>query len=118
MIFPSNQGTGSKMRREPRVPMRIPITVWGMDLDGRLFRVQAHTMNITPAGARLEGIWKPLHRGMNIGIDCAGRRARFRVTWVGRLGTGRGGEIGVQCVEPGRYIWGVPLKRYIEMDVA
>jgi hypothetical protein len=118
MTSPRRQSDSSKARREARVPMRLPVTVWGMDLDGKLFRIQAHTMNITPAGARLEGIWKALYRGMNVGIDCGGRRARFRVTWIGRLGTGTGGEIGVQCVEPGRYIWGVPLKRYIGMDAA
>lgn len=107
-----------KIRREPRIPIRIPVMVWGMDLDGKLFRIQTHTMDITPAGGRIEGIWKPLHRGMNIGIECGGRRARFRITWVGRLGTGTGGEIGVRCVEMGRYIWGVPLKRYIDVNAA
>lgn len=109
---------GRKNRREPRVSVRIPVTVWGLDLDGKLFRIQTHTMDITPSGARLEGIWRPLYRGMNIGIECGGRRARFRVTWIGRLGTGTGSEIGVQCVESGRYIWGVPLKRYISPEAA
>lgn len=105
-----------KSRREPRVPIRLEVRVWGMDLDGKLFNIQAHTMDITPVAARLEGVWRPLYRGMNIGIECRGRCARFRVVWIGKLGTGKGGEIGVHCVEPGRYIWGVALKRRISLD--
>jgi hypothetical protein len=106
----------SKKRREPRVPMRLPVRVWGMDMNGKMFSIHAHTIDITPVGARLEGIWRPLYRGMNIGIECGGRRARFRVAWVGKLGTGKGGEIGVQCIEPGRYIWGLALKRSIGLE--
>jgi hypothetical protein len=106
----------SKSRREPRVPMRLAVRVWGMDLDGKLFSIKTHTMDITPGAARLEGIWRPLYRGMNIGIECGGRCARFRVAWVGKLGTGKGGEIGVQCIEPGRYIWGVALKRRVGLE--
>ena len=42
------------------------------------------------------------------------KKARFRVAWVGRSGSDRDGQIGVQCVEPGRYIWGVPLLRAMD----
>ncbi|HEX5433010.1 MAG TPA: hypothetical protein VFY05_02135, partial [Candidatus Angelobacter sp.] len=49
-----------------------------------------------------------LHRGCMVGIECGRSHARFRVVWVGR------GQIGVRSAEPGKYIWGVPLKRNME----
>ena len=101
-----------KKQREQRVPMRLPVRVRGMDLNGNLFHIDAHTVDITPVSARLKGFVKPLYRGMNIGVECEGRRARFRVVWVGQLDTNGYGEIGIRSLEPGRYIWGVPLKRY------
>ena len=92
--------------------MRLPVRVWGMDLNGKLFDIKAYTIDITPVSARLAGFWESFYRGMNIGIECGGRRARFRVAWVGESNTEHAGEIGVQSVERGRYIWGVPLKRH------
>ena len=33
----------------------------------------------------------------------------YRVQWIGKVGTPRSGHAGVKCLEPGNYIWGVPL---------
>lgn len=106
----------NRKRLEQRIPMRLAVRVRGMDLNGKLFDIETHTLDVTPQSARVDGIWQPLHRGMNIGIECEGRRARFRVTWVGKPETGNAGEIGVQCLEPGRYIWGVALKRRLHIE--
>ena len=103
-------------KRENRIRMDLSVRVWGMDINGRVFKAQAHTVNITPIGARIAGIKIELHRGSIIGVACGSSQARFRVTWIGRTGTGTEGHIGVQCVEPGKYIWGIALKRNLEQD--
>jgi hypothetical protein len=38
------------------------------------------------------------------------RRAKFRVVWVGTLGSERDGQIGVECLEPDKFIWDDDLR--------
>lgn len=102
--------------RERRVVMALPVRIWGMDLSGKLFEVEAQTVNITPVGARISGIPFHLRRGALVGIQCGRSSARFRVSWIGHPGTPSEGHIGVQCVETGRYIWGVALRRVMEEE--
>jgi hypothetical protein len=97
--------------REQRVSMRLPVRVWGMDTAGKLFSVEAYTLDITPRGARIQGDLAFLEKGAVVGIQCGRSRSRFRVAWS------RHGQIGVQCVEPGKYIWGVPLERKLRGTV-
>jgi len=105
-----------KRPREQRTLMKLSVRLWGMDTAGKLFSLEAFTLDITPRGARIEGITCFLQRGAIIGIECKQSRARFRVAWVGQPGTDLHGQIGVHCVEPGKYIWGVPLQRRMEDD--
>ena len=100
--------------RETRVPIQLPVRVWGMDSDGKVFNVHAYTVDITPVGARLQGEFGPLRRGAVIGIECGRSKARFQVSWVGDPSGPRHGQIGIRCVEPGKYIWGVALKRTMD----
>lgn len=102
--------------RERRVVMALPVRVWGMDLSGKLFEVEAQTVNITPVGARISGIPFHLRRGAVVGIQCGRSRARFRISWTGQPATPAEGHIGVQCVEPGKYIWGVALRRVLDEE--
>ena len=96
--------------------MELLVQVWGMDVNGKVFKTPARTVNVTPLGARIAGIKTELHRGSVIGVACGNSQARFRVTWIGHAGTVTAGHIGVQCMEPGKYIWGVALKRNLEQD--
>ena len=105
-----------KKPRERRTLMKLPVRVWGMDSAGKLFSIEASTLDITPRGACLEGVTCMLQRGAIIGVECGRSRARFRIAWVGKPGSDRDGQIGVQCVEPGKYIWGVPLPRAMDAD--
>lgn|SRR5690348_12217030 len=91
--------------REQRISMRLPVRVWGMDSAGKLFSVEAYTLDITAIGARIQGDLSFLQRGAVVGVECGRSRSRFRVAWT------QHGQIGVHCVEPGKYIWGVPLQR-------
>ena len=96
-------------RREERITAKLPIRVWGMDANGKPFSQATTTLDVTRTGARLAGLQCPLQQGETIGIQHRNDKARFRVAWVGRVGTARAGQIGVLCVEPDKYIWGTPL---------
>ena len=103
-----------KKPRERRTPIKLAVRVWGMDSAGKLFSIEASTVDITPRGACLEGVACMIQRGAIIGVECGRSRARFRIAWVGTPGSDRDGQIGVQCIEPGKYIWGVPLLRAMD----
>jgi hypothetical protein len=103
-------------KRENRIRMDLSVRIWGMDINGKVFKTQGRTVNITPIGARIAGVHADLHRGSVVGVACGNSQARFRVIWIGRTGTGSEGHIGVHCMEPGKYIWGVALKRSMERD--
>lgn len=94
-------------RREPRVARVLPVRMWGMDAQGRPFSAQVQTIDLSRMGGRLGGVSQPLKPGDIIGLQCGSEKSRFRVAWVGAAGTPLAGQIGVCCVEPAKYIWGV-----------
>jgi len=91
-------------RREERIPLRLPATVWGTDGGGRPFVERAHTVDISSMGARLEGLTRSVALGTVLGVQHGAAAARFRVLWVGEPGSARAGQVGVRCVEVGKYI--------------
>lgn len=95
-------------QREKRVPIKLPVLVWGMDCTGKLFNLEAHTVDITAVSACIEGDLHFLQRGAVVGVQCGRSRSRFRVVWSHQ------GRIGVHSIERGKYIWGVPLERKVE----
>ena len=96
-------------RIDDRVPNELSIRIWGMDSAGRPFSSQARTIDITRTGARITGIDHICQKGDVIGIQHGEQKARFRVVWVGNPGSAKAGQVGVHCVESGKYIWGVQL---------
>ena len=96
-------------RIDDRLPSELSIRIWGMDSAGRPFSAQARTIDITRTGARIAGIEHICQKGDVIGIQHGEQKARFRVVWVGTTGSSKAGQVGVHCVESGKYIWGVPL---------
>lgn len=98
-------------RREDRVTLGVPVRIWGLDSGGRPFSQQAHTVDITRLGARLRDVTCSVSPGDIIGVQHAKEKARFRVTWVGKAGSPDHGQIGIHCVEPTKFIWGVTLPK-------
>jgi hypothetical protein len=103
-------------RREQRTKASLPVTISGMDPGGRMFSEQVRTVDITPQGARLEGITCALQKGATILVQHKNSKARFRVMWVGEPNGGQQRQIGIHCMEEGRYIWGVALERAMGDD--
>jgi hypothetical protein len=96
-------------RSEQRIALRVPILVRGKDSRGSPFTITAQTHDITATGASLNGLQGIADVGSKIEIEYQGRKAMYRVQWIGKIGTPRSGHAGVKCLEPGNYIWSVPL---------
>lgn len=101
----------SGLRREKRWRLALSIWVWGMDANGDMFEQKATTIDVTTTGARVEGITHLLRRGCVVGVNHRGSKARFRVTWVGKLDTPADGQIGLQLIDTGKLIWGRVIPR-------
>ena len=94
-------------RSELRLSQEASVRIFGMDSQGHPINLATTTMDISKSGARLKGIKCWDYPGEIIGIRHGLEKARFRIVWVGPPGTPVDGQIGLQCIENGRYIWGV-----------
>ncbi len=108
-----------RRRREVRHLLALPVRIWGMDATGQMFEQYATTVDVTTTGASIAGIKHPLQRGCVIGIEHSSSRARYRVTWVGSTENGKTGEVGVQLIEVGKFIWGRVIPRvFVDSNTA
>jgi len=94
-------------RSEPRQNQESPIRIFGMDSEGRTINVSAWTVDVSHHGARIRGLKDWSQPGETIGVRHGMEKARFKIVWIGQDGTPREGQIGLMCIEGGKYIWGV-----------
>lgn len=92
-------------RREKRIAAAFPIRLWGLDANGRPFIEASKTGNVSRSGALLHDVPTQLNAGDIIGLQCEGKKHRFRVVWTGKQGTTEAGNVGLQCLEAGTWIW-------------
>jgi PilZ domain len=93
------------LRRSVRVQVRVPVTVSGKFADGTPFREQGQVVTISKYGAKLKtGL--PLKVGSEVRVQPqkGSQPALFRVVWVGREGTPRAGEIGIEYVRVSSFL--------------
>ncbi len=97
-------------RRKLRLKMVLPVRIWGSDVDSKPFSQLAHTLDITSSGARIGGMRVLLNARDTVWLQCRHRKAQFRVVWTGRPGGSREHQVGIECVEEMRNIWGLELE--------
>jgi hypothetical protein len=95
-------------RRENRATQVCRVWVRGVDLNGNPFRQSAYSIDISKSGACLEGVGLVMVPGTTIEVSRRWRKALFRVVWTGKRGTAQASQIGIQCLEPGKNLWGIP----------
>ena len=84
-------------RREPRIAVSLPVDVEVWDEDHQEPTHQTTSMiDVSHHGARLDGIALDLKAGDVVHLVSAGVEARFRVIWVGEVGTPQEGQIGLE----------------------
>jgi PilZ domain-containing protein len=101
-------------RTEVRVATHMPVLVHGTDPSGNPFAITAQAHDISGSGAALTGLNGFGVPGTKLDVEYQGRKARFRVQWVGEEGSARANQVGLRCLEPGNYIWGVQLPEWSE----
>lgn len=96
-------------RGKQRIKMVLPVKLWGQDAKGKPFFQLAHTLDINRGGARLGGLQSLVNFDDTIEVQYRHKKARFRVAWVGRPGTPKANQIGIQYLEPEKDIWALEL---------
>jgi len=95
--------------RKARMAQTIQVWVRGIDRNGNPFVQSAHTIDVGKSGARLDGVGYLTGPGEIVQVKRGWRKARFRVVWIGQLGTLQANHIGICCVEGNNDIWRVPI---------
>ncbi|HVO79888.1 MAG TPA: hypothetical protein VMT28_04110 [Terriglobales bacterium] len=98
-------------RQNPRVTALMLVRVWGVDAFALPFIQLASVRNISGSGAVLQGIRRQVLPGDTLSVQLGGSKAQFRVVWVGKMGTRREGEIGIENLPAEPCIWDVNLDR-------
>ena len=98
-----------KSRKKPRVPKTLRVIVRGTDPKGHPFAQSAYTVDLSQDGARLDGIGFLTSPGQTIEVRRRWRKARFRVVWIGHVGTSESNQVGVYRLQSEKDIWRVEL---------
>jgi hypothetical protein len=98
-------------QKQPRMAKILRVRVRGVDPNGDPFVQSAHTVDVSQAGARLNGLGYVTRPGEVIEVKRGWRKARFRVVWIGQVGTPQADEIGILCLDGNKNIWGVPVPK-------
>ncbi len=96
-------------RIEPRIPVQVPVRIFGTDSAGAVFSQKVTTVNISRLGVELAEVQPKLTVEEIIGLTYASNRAHFRVRWVGAAGSPKAGHVGLLSVSPEKPLWDFPL---------
>jgi hypothetical protein len=93
------QDSGTSLRRSARVNVRIAVKLSGTLPDGKVFSEDTSVVTVSKYGAKLK-TQQPLTVGMEVKVQPRGRRQAglFKVVWIGRPGSPREGEVGIEYV--------------------
>lgn len=95
-------------RKHKRLKMVLPLRVWTKaGSDETVFEL-AHTLDITPRGARLGAIRHALKPGDRLVVQYRQRKIQFRVVWVRPMDETSEFQVGVEALESGE-TWGLEL---------
>lgn len=100
MVAMSRRGV---VRNKMAVPVKILVT----DPDGTVRSLLGCTLDASAVGARLGGVYEQLSIGQVVVVQYRHRRCQFLVRWIGASKTGNATQVGLECLEPGKNIWGI-----------
>ena len=85
----------------------LPVRVRGTDTSGAPFEALAHTLDLTPTGARLGAIRHELKALDTLTIFYHQRRMEFTVVWTKLLEGKREYQVGLQTFSQEKEPWGM-----------
>ena len=95
-----------KTRRGTRAPQTLRVIVRGKDRNGNPFSQSSYTMDISEDGARLDNVAYLTSPGEVIEVKRRWHgKARFRVAWIGQVGTSESNQIGICTLDSGKLPW-------------
>ena len=95
-----------KTRRGSRAPQTLRVVVRGKDRNGNPFSQSSYTMDISEGGARLDNVAYLTSPGQVIEVKRRWHgKARFRVAWIGQLGTSESNQVGICTLDSGKLPW-------------
>ncbi len=104
-------------RRSKRIKSVLPVRLW---IAGSEDSHLAHTLDVTNDGVKLGGCRGEMKVGDKIIIQYHHKQAQFRVTWITTQEGSSEKQIGAECLEPGKQVWGTPFPQqtdeYEEME--
>ena len=106
---------GLGKRRHKRIKMVLPLRIWAKDAANKPFNELAHTLDITPVGARLGAVHHNLKPGDRLLIQYRQRKIHFRVIWVRPMEGTSEFQVGVESI--GGETWGLELNNTDQIDV-
>jgi len=92
-------------RRFKRTPLRSQVRIFGTDAHGQPFSRLAETVDVSPGGARLAGVFLNLAVGSKVDVLANHKEAQFSVVWRGRVGTLHAGEVALQAIDSSVILW-------------
>jgi len=98
-----------RSRKQQRVPKTLRVVVNGTDSRGHPFKQSSYTVDLSQDGARLDGIGFLTSPGQTIEVRRLWRKKRFRVVWIGHVGTTEANQVGVMGLQREKDIWHVEL---------
>jgi hypothetical protein len=93
-------------RNNHRVKAVLPVSVHCTDAAAGS-RELAHTVDISHSGARLAGLRRQFQPGDVVDVQYRVKRARFRVVWSRMPAGSQQWQIGLECLERQKEIWGL-----------
>ena len=100
---PSGTSQRTTKRRSKRTKAVLPVRLW---IAGSPESHLAHTLNVTNQGVRLGGYRGEMKVGDEIVIQYRHAHAQFRVIWIAARDEASEKQIGAECLEPGKHLWG------------
>ena len=95
-----------KTRRGTRAAQTLRVVVRGKDRNGNPFSQSSYTIDISEEGARLDNVAYLTSPGQVIEVKRRWHgKARFRVAWIGQLGTSESNQVGICTMDSGKLPW-------------
>jgi hypothetical protein len=99
-----------KTRRSQRAREALRVFVRGKDRNGNPFSQSSYTLDISEDGARLDGVAYLTTPGEVIEVKRRWHgKARFRVAWIGQIGTSESNQVGICTLDSGKLPWRAKL---------
>lgn len=95
-------------RKHKRLKMVLPLRIWTKCGSEETVFELAHTLDITPRGARLGAIHQELKPGDRVLVQYRQRKIQFRVVWIKPLEGTSEFQVGVEALDSGE-TWGLEL---------